>query len=193
MLSSLSRWFRSTAPPCAPLTETARLLLREMEYADWAAIHGYRSDPEVTRYLGNPSPDTEWDTRGVVRSCLRRRLEQPRRFYGLVIVRRTDGEVIGDCELSLDHADEALLGFVLRRDTWGQGYATETARAVLELAFTRLGRTRVRAGCHPENAGSRRVLEKIGMQPDGVAERFPGAPAGIPVPVFAITREQWEG
>lgn len=59
---------------------------------------------------------------------------------------------------------EAELGYVLHRDAWGHGYAAEAAGALVAWAGTRLGITRVLATCRPENTGSVRVLEKIGMK-----------------------------
>lgn len=60
------------------------------------------------------------------------------------------------------------LGFVIARQHWGQGYATEAARAVLLLAFTELGLERVEATCRPGNQGSQRVLVKLGMHQEGL-------------------------
>ena len=55
----------------------------------------------------------------------------------------------------------------MSRDRWGQGYATEAARAILDFGFADLGLRRIYATCRPENVGSSRVVEKIGMPARG--------------------------
>jgi RimJ/RimL family protein N-acetyltransferase len=62
--------------------------------------------------------------------------------------------------------------YLIRRDRWGRGYASEATRAVLDLAHAELGLPRVIALSYPENGASRRVMEKSGMRPDGEAEAY---------------------
>ena len=63
-----------------------------------------------------------------------------------------------------------IMGFQLLPAFWGRGLAEESARAVIDYAFSTLGARKLLAGHHPENSKSHRVLEKLGFQPDG--ERF---------------------
>jgi len=60
--------------------------------------------------------------------------------------------------------DRAELGFWLARSLWGQGLVTEAARAVVQFGFDDLGLHKITVGCFPDNAGSRRVIEKIGFR-----------------------------
>jgi RimJ/RimL family protein N-acetyltransferase len=62
--------------------------------------------------------------------------------------------------------------YELVRDAWGRGIATEVARACLDVAFGQLGLRRVIALAYPENAPSVRVMQKIGMAPDGEVEAY---------------------
>lgn len=79
--------------------------------------------------------------------------------------------IVGGCGLSLLDG-EVNLGYWMARGEWGNGYATEAARALLALART-LGHARVVAHHYVDNAASGRVLEKVGFQRTGrVAERF---------------------
>ncbi len=64
-------------------------------------------------------------------------------------------------------AGEAFIGYVLRRDAWGHGYATEAARTLLAFGFERLELRRIFADCHPANAASWQVMEKLGMRREG--------------------------
>jgi RimJ/RimL family protein N-acetyltransferase len=63
--------------------------------------------------------------------------------------------------------NEGYIGYCLNRQFWGQGYATETARALLEFGFNKLNLHRIFATCDPANAASRHVLDKIGLTYEG--------------------------
>src|SRR5262245_14103170 len=146
---------------------TPRLVLREFTADDFAAVHAYGSDLQVTRWTVF-GPNTEADTRGFLQETEASRSERSRRAFGLAITLRGGGELIGGCGLRrTDVADEAFIGYVLRQDGWGRGYATETARALLGFGFETLGLHRIFAECHPANQASARVLEKLGMRREG--------------------------
>lgn len=87
----------------------------------------------------------------------------------LAIILRETGQIIGWC--GLDHRDPTqpypVLFYLLQAAHWGQGLATEAARAVLNYAFGELALTRVDAAAAADNAASVRVLEKIGMRRQG--------------------------
>ncbi len=76
---------------------------------------------------------------------------------------REDGAIAGWVGLFVD-GETAEIGYRFFRSYWGQGYATEAARAVIADAFERLGVVRVKALTMAVNAGSRRVMEKLGMR-----------------------------
>jgi len=82
------------------------------------------------------------------------------------MVLKSSGEVVGDCGLSrqtVDGTDEIEIGYHVRRDLWGQGYAPEAARACQGYGFARLGADRLISLIRPENLPSRRVAEKTGL------------------------------
>ena len=64
------------------------------------------------------------------------------------------------------------VGYALARPYWGKGYMTETLRAMINLAFTQLDIFRVQAFCDVDNLGSARVMEKAGMQREGLLRRY---------------------
>ena len=70
------------------------------------------------------------------------------------------------------HGPDVEAAYILRRDRWGRGYATEALRAVLEIGHEQLGMERIVALAYPENDASRRVMEKAGMRPDGTVEAY---------------------
>jgi RimJ/RimL family protein N-acetyltransferase len=152
--------------------ETARLILRDFIESDYKAVFEYASDPEVVRYL-EWGPDTEEQCREALRLAVATRAARsksvPRTAFGLAIVIKAEQRLIGTCGIHITNAvhSEGQLGFVLDRKFWGQGYASEAARALATFGFANLKLHRIIADCHTENAGSVHVLEKLGMQREG--------------------------
>lgn len=93
---------------------------------------------------------------------------EPRATWTLAIT--LNGEVIGSVALMTGESDlnqgpgEAEIGYLLRTDAWGNGYATEAAAALLTWARNSLAISRVTATCRPENIGSVRLVEKFGLR-----------------------------
>jgi RimJ/RimL family protein N-acetyltransferase len=79
--------------------------------------------------------------------------------------------VLGGTGLAFETPYRAVTGYVLARDVWGAGYATEALRALLDVAPS-LGLRRVQAWCHPAHAASRRVLEKCGFELEGTLRQY---------------------
>ena len=141
--------------------ETARLVLHRPTHSDAQAIFdGYASDPDVTRYLAWPRhtsiADTEWFLKFSDH-------EWTRASVGPYLVRsRADNKLLGSTGLALESVNVASTGYVFAKDASGQGYASESVRAMMELSRT-LGITRLYALCHVEHRPSARVLEKAGF------------------------------
>jgi len=150
------------------IIQTGRLTLRDLEETDWEAVHSYASDPEVVRYM-NWGPNTEDETKKYVQRSIVSGREQPRKDYELAIVLKKDEKLIGSCGIHVSDPDnqEGWIGYCFNSKFWRQGYATETARALLRFGFSQLNLHRVFALCDPENAASAHVLEKAGMQQEG--------------------------
>lgn len=168
---------------------TARLCLRRPVPDDAGVIFDrYAHDPEVTRYLGWPRHMSLDDTRGYLAWAAE---EWARSGVGpFTIVHRADGRLLGSTGLSLSAPDGAVTGYVLARDAWGAGYATEALRAMIELADTR-GVVTLRAFCHPDHVASRHVLEKCGFGVDGGWTEpmvFPNLLPGVAQPVVCYLR-----
>lgn len=154
--------------PAGMCLTTKRLLLRDFVPSDVDAAHAFASDPEVTRYTDWGPNDVE-TTRAFVRASVAQTRERDRGEFNLAAVRRASGAVIGVVAVGVTsqrhHRGE--LGFVFHRDHWSQGYATEAAGLLLRFGFDHLALRRMEATCHPDNIGSARVLEKIGMRLEG--------------------------
>lgn len=151
--------------------ETPRLIIRSYEERDadpWVAMLG---DPEVRRFL----PPFQPPTAETFRSGMQRRrdLERERGYAMWAVEVKDTGTFIGQCGLNfIGDGPEVELAYHYRRDSWNKGYATEAAAAVLAYAFGPAGLDRVIALVVPENIGSWRVLEKVGMRYEGLADYF---------------------
>jgi RimJ/RimL family protein N-acetyltransferase len=160
--------------------ETERLSMRPVEAADADAFAPYLADPEVVRFIGGQTlsrPEVD------DRVALWRRRFDLDGFGHFALVRRADGVVVGRCGLlvwqlpgwEVTTRSEAVepyeleLGWMLGREHWGRGYATEAARAVVELTFGPLGRTRLISLIAEENVASAAVARRLGMAVEGEA------------------------
>lgn len=141
---------------------TERLILRRPLATDAEAIFvRYASDPAVTRFLAWPTHRSREDTRAFLAFSDVLWEKGPAGAY-LIVDRETD-LLLGSTGLECDAGGEAVTGYVLARDAWGRGYATEALMAMVDLGTT-LGVRALTAGCHPEHRASQRVLEKGGFE-----------------------------
>jgi [ribosomal protein S5]-alanine N-acetyltransferase len=141
--------------------QTERLILRRPISEDAELIYArYSSDLEVTRYLSWPRHESAEQTRLFLRFS---DLEWERWPAGPYLIEsRESGSLLGGTGLTFETPHEAATGYVLARDAWGKGYATEALAGLMSLS-TQLALRRVYALCHLHHAASHRVLEKCGF------------------------------
>jgi [ribosomal protein S5]-alanine N-acetyltransferase len=156
------------APEARMQLESERLLLREFDHSDWPALHAYTSDPEVVQYMPF-GPNTEAEACAHLAECLATAAEEPRRIYELAVVLRTENRLIGMTTLALHYHEQrhASFSYLFHRDYWGQGYATEAMRRLIDFGFTELQLHRIEDSCDTRNHASARVMEKLGMRREG--------------------------
>lgn len=144
------------------VTETNRLLLRELEPADAEAFFGLNADPEVVKYTG----DRPFESIDAARHFLENYDQYEKFGYGrwAVILKET-GEFIGWCGLKYTpELEETDLGFRFFRRFWGRGYATEAAQACINFGFSHFKLKRIVGRAMAANIASVRVLEKTGFK-----------------------------
>ncbi len=147
------------------ILETPRLVLTMWDRKDADIIRQLHSSIETTRYLSGGAPWTMEKAEERLRSWFDEHAREGTTKYKML--RRDDGRFIGRAGFSRFHErgrGEFELGYSLRQDAWGNGYATEIAGALAKWFFSRGFADRFIAFAHPENAASQRVLQKIGMQ-----------------------------
>ncbi|OLE62606.1 MAG: hypothetical protein AUG04_09165 [Deltaproteobacteria bacterium 13_1_20CM_2_69_21] len=157
---------------------TARLTLRRPTPEDAQAIFtAYASDPEATRYMSWLVHRSIEDTRGFISFANQ---EWNECGVGAYLI-QLDSAVIGSTGLHLAAPHRAVIGYILSRQLWGHGYATEACTAMVELGRS-LRLERVEAQCHADHVESARVLEKSGMIFEGVLRKHSLFPNLSPLP-----------
>jgi len=151
--------------------QTERLVIRDYQQTDLEDIHEYGSDPEVVKYLPF-GPNTREDSQNFLNRAMDKQKEEPREDYGLAVVLKSEDKLIGGCRISKASEREGNLGYILNRHYWGNGYATEATKSMVEFGFKELGVHRIYTDCHPDNVRSIRVLEKVGMTVEGTRREY---------------------
>jgi ribosomal-protein-alanine N-acetyltransferase len=141
------------------ILETERLVLRPYRVSDATAVHLYGSDPEVCRYT-DFGPNTWDDTLGFLQTAVHP--IPPKIELGVTL--RGDDAVVGGVGAWAVAEGRWEMGWVLRRDLWGHGYATEATSCVFDAVARRGDVHTIFARCRPENPASARVMEKLGMR-----------------------------
>jgi RimJ/RimL family protein N-acetyltransferase len=154
---------RRTNPRLEPIIHTRRLKLRPIGEADLDDIVAGIGDPLVSRMLARvPYPYATSDARNFLRAC--RADSESGRGFNLMVEHA--GCTVGGIGIH-DMPRLRELGYWLRRDSWGKGFATEASRAILTYAFDILALPLIRSGYFVENAGSGRIQRKLGFMPIG--------------------------
>ena len=169
-----------------PTLETERLWLRAFREEDLDAYAAICADPEVMRYLGDGqvlSRADAWRQMALIIG------HWTLRGYGLwAVEERATGVLIGRLGFFNPEGWPGFeLGWMLRRASWGQGYATEGAGRALAHAFTEMGRDHLISLIRPDNRASIRVAERLGERLERRTDLF-----GQEALVYGIDRARWE-
>ena len=146
------------------ILETPRLILRRQVPSDLDDLWALYCDPEITRYIPD-APRTRKEAREELEWHMNGHPRNP--DLGLwATIHKESGKFIGRCGLlpwEIDRQQEVEVAYTIARAYWGQGLATEAARAILQYGFQQFSLPRLVSLIEPENIASQRVAEKIGM------------------------------
>jgi len=167
---------------------TVRLLLRPFELTDVDDVWAYASDSEVARYRPLPDPYTRNDATEFVHRQMRTDWSRNPEFaivYGQ--------QVVGGTSLHVNPEHETgELGYLLGRCWWGQGLATEAARALVDWGFRHFRLHKVYARAHVDNTRSWRVMERLGMTREGVLRgHWKMRDEHVDLVYYAVFRDEW--
>lgn len=180
--------------------ETARLVLRDWREEDWAVFWKHTNTPAVMRWLGGVCGEA-------ARQTAQDRLESYRADHGhtfWLVERKADGgqlagEVLGFCGLKRCNQvgspiGDFEIGWRLREDAWGQGYALEAARAAMGCGFEQFHAPHMVALTVASNAASWGLMRRLGMERREDLDFFSTdfAADDSTIIAYSITRSQWE-
>ncbi len=177
--------------------ETQRLILRDWRKEDWPVFLKHTNTPAVMEWLGGVLPAEKF-------AWIEERLEGYTRDHGhtfWVLERKADGghlagEIVGFCGLKRSNQaggpiGEHEIGWRLREDAWGKGYAKEAATASLQLGFERFDAPHIIALTVQQNTPSWGLMERLSMQRRADLD-FHNDEFGVDtIIVYSITRDQW--
>jgi RimJ/RimL family protein N-acetyltransferase len=180
------------------VAETPRLRLRTWDFEDRAEFTRLLNTPTVMRWLGGVQSEAD-------ATAAYERLDSYQRDHGhtfWIVERKVDDALLGFCGLKRVNAPGAgpitgdfEIGWRLRQDAWGQGYAKEAAIGSLDLAFERFNAPHVIALTVPGNVASQRLMKRLGMirreHMDYVDTRFPHPSNINPAIVYLIDAADW--
>ncbi len=172
--------------------EAQHLILRPFREADIPAIVRLLADPAIAETTLNvPYPYDEAKARDWLESQQRER--DAGTGFTFAITRREDERLVGAIDIRpRPRHQKAEIGYWIGKPYWGRGYATEAARAIIRYGFETLGLNRIYATHFTENPASGRVMQKAGMQFEGVLRQDVRKGDGFrDHAVYGILREDW--
>lgn len=178
---------------------TNRLLLRPFTQADYDLVYAIAADPETTKYLyywARMGMTVEQDTRRFLNYAAGGWEKEPIIDREYVLVRKEDGEEIGDGSIQIIEEKTAEIGWILLPEYRGKGYVTEMAQELLRFGFEDMQMERIIASCDSRNIASYRVMERLNMHhwETKIGARAPKHPGEMPgdTLVYGITKEEWQ-
>jgi RimJ/RimL family protein N-acetyltransferase len=171
-----------------PQLKTERLILRDFRQDDLDAFASFLADDEVMRYLGGATLSRDDTWRNMARSAGQWLL----RGYGAwAVVRKSDQALMGRVGLLYPEGWPSLeVGWTLGRPYWGQGYATEAARAAMNYGFLTQDVDRLISMIDPDNAPSQAVAQRLG-ETKGERREHVIDGRSFPFDIWSISRADW--
>jgi len=170
-----------------PTVETERLILRGWREEDFEPFARFMADPDVTRYLnGVQSRSDAWR---ILATTIGHWVLRGFGFWA--VERKSDGAFIGRIGLLRPEGWPGMeVGWTLGREYWGQGYATEAAKASLDYGFLNYDVPKLISMIDPDNRASQRVAERLGESRGALTELSIFGHT-YPVEIWEIAREDW--
>lgn len=156
-----------------PRLETKRLILEPYKDSDLQDIFDYGSNPEITQFVPWSPHKTREDSQKFLNFVYSSTCHVPGKLFFVFAIRlKETGKVIGSIDFKNPQPWIGQIDYALSVDHWNKGIMTEAAQAIKTWALEACPKmVRLQAGCLPENKGSSRVMEKIGMTFEGIRKK----------------------
>jgi len=125
-----------------------------------AMFNGWLKFPEVTKFMSFPTNNTVQDTLNYLTYVTE--ASKQGKDYCYIIKEKSSQKIIGSTGARLVDTVEVVTGYILAKDFWGKGYATETTLAIVQ-EIKKVSKLKITAAVHPENTASKKVLVKAGF------------------------------
>ncbi len=166
------------------MLETERLIIRQFTLDDIPELVELRADPEVNKYLGGVKNQNA--------ESIAKRMEfyidcYDKYGFGMsAMIWKATGEMIGWSGLQpLQETGKTEVGYGMAKEFWRKGIGLEAAKAWLEFGFTKTDLEKIYAIAVPENVGSWRIMEKLGMSFEGIETHY-----NLDTKVYSITKNE---
>jgi RimJ/RimL family protein N-acetyltransferase len=148
--------------------------MRDLYLGDLSDVHFLLTRPETDKYNTLGIPESIQRTEYLLTEWIIEQKDQPRMSFVFALENRNNNQWMGLIGLQLKDLKykSAEVWFKIIPANWGDGFATESLKRMLAFAFTELNLHRVEAGCAIENIASYRVLEKTGMEREGIKRKI---------------------
>jgi ribosomal-protein-alanine N-acetyltransferase len=168
-----------------PVFRTKRLLVRQLCHADLLAYRAVEGNPNVMRFITG-RPRTLAECRERLNDILERYQLEPLSGIWAVVLQESQ-EYLGTASLfTLPNSPYLQIGYKLKPEAQGKGYATEIAEGLLYHSFFKAGLQKVVAVTHPQNKASQHVLKKMGMHVCGFHRAY-----GMMLTYFSLEKKQY--
>jgi RimJ/RimL family protein N-acetyltransferase len=180
--------------PLFPIRLTGeKIELREFRSDDLDAMLPVVGDDQVTHWLSFDTR-TRDQAAAMLQGALERAQLEPRTEFYLGVTERGVDELVGFARLGFDGVQAAKLGYAIRADRWGRGYATDAARTLTSFGFRELGLHRISAAIGPDNAASIAVVKRLGYAYEGrIRDHVHTNGAWRDSLLYSVLAEEWRG
>jgi RimJ/RimL family protein N-acetyltransferase len=175
--------------------ETDRLILRLLEDTDVNAIFDYCKNPNVARYVTWPAHETIDDSKRFIehaKTCYAKGWPEP---VAITLKNDPEKKMIGSVGMFVVSAKNRTfeLAYALDENHWGKGIIAEAAKPLIDHAFKHFAMDRLQCRCKVENPQSSRVMEKLGMQFEGIARSSMYIKnQSWDMKVYSVLKSEWE-
>ncbi|MDL2274054.1 GNAT family N-acetyltransferase [Oscillospiraceae bacterium OttesenSCG-928-G22] len=177
---------------------TPRLRIRDHVESDLETHHELLSDERAMRYIRDIACETLDESHENLSAAIRDIANPDRKFYFLRIEDRETGAHIGEIGYTITDRNPAgaiaEVGYFLRPEHWGRGYATEAFRELIRFAFAEGGVYRICCGCSAKNRASEAVMQKCGLILEGVLKDHHWHDGGLcDRLLYRVLKSEWRG